>query len=225
MTTSGVTAWSLTALDIAKAAMGELGVIEPGVEPDAEEFEDIMLRMNGMFKSWQLKGVSLMREASATIATTAATASVTLGAGIRSISSARLVVSATNERRLWPLGRTEYLNLPNKATAGQPTSYYLDRQRDAAVLYLWPVSATIASIKLDYDRIVETVTANTQTLDIREELHETVYANLAVRSAGIFGQTPGPELVQRAAMLEMAMYDAERPDAYRFETDYDYSYA
>src|SRR5688500_17897999 len=101
MTTSGVTAWSLSALDIVRTAMQELGTIEAGVEPDAEEFDDCILRLNGMLKSWEVRGVTLMREASVTIATTAATASVTLAAGIRSISSARLVVSATNERRLW----------------------------------------------------------------------------------------------------------------------------
>lgn len=220
MSTSGVTAWSLTASDIVKAALGEIATIDPGTDPTSDEQTDCILRLNGMLKSWSLKGVSLYRETSSTIATTAATAAVTLGAGIRNISSARLVVSATNERQLWPWTRAEYMAIPNKAAVGQPTVYYLDRQRDAAVIYFWPVSATIASIKLDYDRIPETVTAPTQTLDIREELQETVYANLAVRVAGIFGQTPGPELVARAQSLEMQMFDAERPDAYRFEYDH-----
>lgn len=227
MTTSGTPAWSLTALDIVRTAMGEIAAIEPGVEPDAEEFEDCLLRLNGMLKSWQVQGVTLMREASATLTTTAATALVDLGDvdDIRAISSARLVVSATNERMLWPIGRRDYLALPNKAAAGSPTLYYFQRERDELKLYLWPVSATAVDIIIDYDRMVETVTTNGQTLDIREELQETVYANLAVRIAGIFGQVPGPELVARAQRLEMQMYDAERPDSYRFETDYDYSYA
>lgn len=225
MTTSGVTAWEMTANDLIAKAMGELAIIDPGESPDAEEATDCLSSLNGMLKSWALKGVSLFREASSTIATTAATASVTLGAGIRTISSARLVVSATNERMLWPMNRRDYLSLPNKAAVGQPTMYYLDRQRDAAILYLWPVSATIASIKLDYDRFPETVTALTQTLDIREELHETVWSNLALRIAGMFGVPIPPELAIRAPMLETQMFDAERPDTYRFETDFDYDYA
>ena len=219
MTTSGVTAWALTAADIVKAAMGEIATIDPGTDPTSDELESCLLRLNGMLKSWSLKGVSLYRETSATISTTAAQAYVTLSAGIRAISSARLVVSATNERQLWPWTRAEYMSLPNKAAVGSPTIYFLDRQRDAAVIYFWPVSATIASIKLDYDRIPETVVDSDETLDIREELQETVYANLAVRIAGIFGQTPGPELASRAQMLEQQMFDAERPDAYRFEYD------
>lgn len=219
MTTSGITAWALTAADFVKAAMGELATIEPGTDPSTPEQEDCILRLNGMLKSWALKGVSLYREASLAIPTVAATAAVTLPAGVRSVSSARLIVSATYERRLWPMNRSDYLSLPNKAAVGQPTTYYLDRQRDAAILYLWPVSATIASLTLDYDRMPETTTAPTQTVDIREELNETVYANLAVRIAGIFGQQAPPELVARAQLLEMQMFDAERPDSYTFEPE------
>lgn len=223
MTTSGVTAWSLTGNDIVKAALGELATLEIGTDPDAAESAACLLRLNGMLKSWQLRGVTLFREASLDITTTAATASKALPAGVRSISSARLILSATQERMLWPLSRSHYLSLPNKTTAGAPTSYYLDRARDAAVLYLWPVSATVVTIRLDYDRIAETIINGAETLDIREELQETVYANLAVRCAGVFGQQAPAELVQRAAMLETAMFDAERPDSYTFEAEHDYA--
>lgn len=222
MTTSGVTTWSMTANDIVKAAMGS--ILDPGADPEASELTACILRLNGLLKSWAMRGVSLYRESSATIATTAATAAVTLAVGIRAISSARLVVSATQERALFPMGRSEYNLLPNKAAAGSPTMYYLDRQRDAGILYLWPVSATIASIKLDYDRLPDTVTAGTETVDIRQELYETVWLNLAMSIGGpVFGVSPPPEVIARAQMLENQMFDAERPDFYRFETEYDYA--
>lgn len=220
MPTSGTTTWSMTAADFVRAAMGELAAIEPGTQPDADEQTDCILRLNGMLKSWAVRGVSLFRETSSTITTAPATASVTLNVAIRTINTARLVVSATNERMLWPMNRADYLSLPNKAAAGSPTTYYLDRQRDAAVIYFWPVSAAAVSIKLDYDRLPDTVTAGTETLDIRQEYHEAVYTNLAVRIAGIFGEQAGPELVARAASLEQQMFDAERPDFYEFEYGY-----
>lgn len=225
MSTSGVTDWSLTALDVVKAAMQELASIEPGQDPDPEEFEDCILRLNGLLKSWQLRGASLSHQATGTVTTAANEPSGTLDSDIRSISSARLVVSATQERPLYPLNRTEYQSLPNKAQSGTPSQFYLSRQRDDVVMYIWPVPTADATILIDYDRIIETVTANTETLDIRSELLETVYANLAVRISGLFGEAPSPELVARAARLEQQMFDAERPDSYRFETDYDYSYA
>lgn len=220
MSTSGVTAWPLTARDLVKAAMGELGTIQPGTDPDADEEADCILRLNGMLKSWGLRGVALSREASGTVTVPGGSASGSLPAGIRTISSARLIVSATNERQLWPMSRADYLSLPNKATAGTPTMYYLSRGRDAVELFLWPVSASDITIAIDYDRVPETVTDASETVDIREELQECVYANLAVRIAGIFGQQAPPELMQRAASLEMQMLDAERPDSYTFETSY-----
>lgn len=225
MTVSGVTAWSLTANDIVKAALGELAILSIGTDPDAEESAACLLRLNGMLKSWQQRGVTLFREASVDVTTTPATAAVTLAAGVRTIASARLIYSATRERPLYPWSRSQYLSLPNKTTAGAPTVYYLDRQRDAAILNLWPVSATAVTIRLDYDRIVNTVTNGAETLDIREELQETVYANLAVRIIGVFRDgVPVPdELQRRAAMLETLMLDAERPDSYTFETEYDYA--
>ena len=222
MSTSGVTAWEVTALEIVKKAMGPL--LAPGSEPDSDELTDCLGHLNGMLKSWATRGVSLFREAQTTVTTTPATASVTLNAAVRTILSARVVVSSTNERRLWPVDRTTYLNLPNKTAAGSPTMYYLDRQRDAAVLYLWPVSATAVDIKLDYDRLPETITAGTETIDIRQELHEAVWTNLAVIiRPEVFGEAVPPTTIMRAQMLEQQMFDAERPDSYRFETDFDYA--
>lgn len=225
MTTSGVTDWELTALDIVTKAMGELSILDPSADPEGDEAAQCMDRLNGLLKSWAMQGVSLYRETTDTITTTPATASVTLADDVRSISTVRLVVSATNERRIWPVGRTEYFSIPNKTAAGSPTMFYLDRQRGAAVLYLWPVSATAVDLVIDYDRLPETVTELTETLDIRQELHEAVWTNLALRISGLFGVAIPPELAMRAARLEMQMFDAERPDSYRFETDYDYSYA
>jgi hypothetical protein len=222
MTTSGVTAWSLTGNDVVKAALNELGVLSLGTDPDAEESDACLLRLNAMLKSWALRGVSLFREETGTIAIPGGSASGTLDAGIRNISSARLVVSATQHRPLFPMTRTAYLNMPNKATVGNPTSYYLSRGAAANELFVWPVSATDITLAIDYDRVPETITAGTETLDIREELQETVYANLAIRCAGVFGAQISPELAARAQMLETLMLDAERPDFYSFESEYDY---
>lgn len=219
MTTSGTTDWELTARDIVKLALEEGAILDPGTDPDDDEFTACYTRLNGMLKSWQMRGVSLSHQATDTVTTVAATASKALDSDVRSISSARLRISATNERPLWPIDRTQYLSLPNKAAAGKPTMYYFSRQRDSVALYLWPVSASIETILIDCDRIVETVTNGSETLDIRQELMETVWSSLAVRIAAIFDVTPKPELVTRAAVLEQMMFDAERPDSYLFEYD------
>lgn len=224
MTTSGTTAWTVTANDVVRKALKDAAVIASGEEPSADEYEDCLFALNGMLNSWAMQGVSLFREASVSVPTVAATAALTLPDDVRNVSSARLSYSATRERPLYPMSRTDYNSLPNKASVGAPTMYYVDRQRDDTVMYLWPVSATPVTILLDYDRRPETVTNGAETLDIRQELLETVWANLAVRIFGLFVTTRDPpaELVTRAQRLEMQMLDAERPDSYRFETAYDY---
>lgn len=220
MATSGVTAWPLTARDIVKQALQELSIYAPGEDPEASEMADAIVRLNAMLKTWQTQG-NLFRETTADITTTAATASVTLAAGIRNVNSARYVQSATVDRLLFPLTRTDYLSIPNKTTAGPPSSYYVSRQRDAAVLYLWPVSATVATLRVDYSRIIETVTDPSETVDIPEEWQGAVISGLASEIAAMFGSTRiDPQTVARvdakAARLYAQMLDADRPDSYRF---------
>jgi len=222
MTTSGTTAWTVTAGDIIKTAMGP--ILDPGADPEAGEMEDCLVHLNGLLKSWQGRGVGLSHQATGTITTAPGDASGTIDGAIRSISSAWLVVSATQDRPLFPIDRTQYLRLPNKVQVGSPTMFYFSRQRDAPELHLWPVSATAATIRIDYDRIVETVTALTETIDIRAELFEAVWTNLATMIApAVFGVPCPPKIEARAQILEAQMLDAERPDVYRFETDYDYA--
>lgn len=51
------------------------------------------------------------------------------------------------------IARDEYLNLPNKQNQGDPVQFYIDRQRDAPVLYIWPLSNTSTSNILVYNRM------------------------------------------------------------------------
>lgn len=219
MTTSGVTTWSLTARDIVRAAMQELAVLAGGEEPSASELSDATLRLNGMLKSWAVKGGNLFRETQATVTIPANTASVALPAGIRSVSSARVVVSATQERPLGVFNRSQYLILPNKAAVGQPSIFYVADGGDIATLHIWPVPTATTTVILDHARVAETVTDASQTLDIPSEWQEAAYTNLAIRIAPMFGATPSQELYTRAQMLEAQLLDSDRPDSYYFEAE------
>jgi hypothetical protein len=223
MSTSGVTAWSLTARDIVTQAMIELGALASGQEPEAAELNDCLVRLNGMLKSWQGKA-NLFREATGEVEIPAGSASGVLPAGIRDISSVRQVMSATYERQLAPWQRSQYLSLPNKAASGNPTAYYLSRQAGGSVMHVWPVPANDITLKIDYSRVAETVTDASQTLDIMEEWQEAVYLGLAARIAGMFGTIRiDPNTVmdvkQRAEQLYQQLLDSDRPDSYFFEAD------
>lgn len=213
MATSGTTDFVLTVRDICHDALQENAIIPLGEEMEAEELSSVIRRLNGMLKSWQMKGLSWKHETiSATV--TADTATVTLPGYVRGVNGCRFLDSPNNEREMVRWERDEYYRLPNKAASGKSTAYYLNRAEDGLVLYVWPVPLSDSTLKVDIDRKVDTVTSANETLDVPEELMETVYANLALRCCGLFGIEPKPELAMRALALETEMLDNYRPASY-----------
>lgn len=218
MTTSGVIEWSLTANDIVKAAMQELALIAPGEEPEASESRDAIVRLNGLLKSWAIKGGNLFRETSGSVNVLANTSSGVLPPGVRSVASARVQVSPTYERPMQVFNRAQFMVLPNKAAKGQPNIFYVADAGDAVTFTVWPTPTTNTTILIDYTRAGETITDGTETLDIPQEWQEAVYVGLAIRIAPMFQAAVTPELYQRAAVLETQLLDADRPDSYFFES-------
>lgn len=216
MPTSGTTEFSMTARKIVTAALDENSILPLGEVPTADELDKCILRLNAMLKSWQTQGM-LWKQETITQATVAATATVALPAYVRGVNGVRYVESATYERQMQRFERDEYFRLPNKASAGRSTAYYVERDAAGLALYLWPVPAAIASLKIDIDRAMDTVTDGSETLDIPEELQETVYACLAVRCTGVFSVPVKEELAVRAARLEREMLDSYRPASYFLE--------
>lgn len=223
MPTSGITNWSLTVLQICTNAAEELGVLGQGRSLTNYELARCIDRLNGMIKSWSVKS-NLFRETTGTITIPAGTAAGTLPQGIRDVSGARVVVSATNERPLSPWNRAQYYAFPNRSASGSPSVYYFEKGVPLNTLYVWPVPTVDTDVKIDYSRTAETVTAGTETLDFPQEWQEALFTNLAVRIGPIFGAprvdpiTFG-EVKERASALYQQMLDADRPDSYYFETD------
>jgi hypothetical protein len=218
MATSGTTSFAMTARDIVTAALDESAILPLGELPTPDELGKCIIRLNAMLKSWQMQGCTWKQE-TISVATVAATASITLPAYVRGVNGVRFVESGTFERQMQRFERDEYFRLPNKASAGKSTAYYVERSTSGLRLYVWPVPAAVSSLKVDIDRAMDAVTDEDQTVDIPEELQETVYANLAVRCHGLFQQdrAVSQELAFRAARLEREMLDSYRPASYYLE--------
>lgn len=216
MTTSGITDWSLTARDLCTAALQEGGIIGLGRSMTSAELDACLLRLNGMLKSWLPSG---HLEATATVTVPAGSASGTLDTGMGEILSVRLLTGTNTYRPLFEMDRAHYYELPRPAQAGTPLGYYVSGQLAGDTMYLWPVPTVDTTLAVDYVRLPETVTDAGQTVDVPERYQEAIYANLALRCAGMFGVEPGPELIARAQRLEREMLDAERPRSYFFERD------
>lgn len=215
MTTSGVTAWSLTARDLVTAALEDNAIIALGRTPRDAEMTACIRRLNGMLKSWQVKGAGLWRETAIAATILAGEATVELPEGVADVVGVRIVETSTYQRPLAVWERDDYMILPNKTSLGQPTAAYAERGLASTVLYLFPVPLVDTDLLVDALRGVETVTSPNETVDFPEIYQEAIYANLAVRCAGLFGMQAPAELIARAGMLEQAMLDSERPSSYR----------
>lgn len=216
MATSGTTSDIRTVRDIINSALkDELAVIGDGESAGAGELASAMSKLSSMLKSWQLKGV-LWKQETVTQAGTANTATMALESFVRGVDGCRFVDSVINERQMARFERDEFYRIPNRTASGTPTVYYVNRAEDGLVLSVWPVPTADFSLSLDIDRKMDTVTDANETLDVPEELHETVITNLAVRMLGRYRIQPGEvsELVQRASMLETEMMDNYRPASY-----------
>lgn len=87
-----------------------------------------------------------------------------------------------SEIMMGALNRDDYLNLPNKNFAGDPLSYWWNRQRDAPQVVLWPVpNQNFMAVVFNARRELMDVGKLTDTLDFPKRWVEAVVSNLAAR--------------------------------------------
>ena len=156
MATSGTKTFSLSIGDAIEEAF-ELAGIELRTGYDAETARR---SLNIMFADWSNRGVNLWTIEQVTTNITAGTASYTFNSYDLDILTAviRQTDSSNNQTDLQieRIGRSEYLNIPNKESKGRPTQYFVDRQI-SPVVKLWPTPDDAATYKL--------VTYNVQRID------------------------------------------------------------
>lgn len=104
------------------------------------------------------------------------------------------------------ISRSEYLEIPNKATEGRPDRWYLDRQQAAAVLYLWPTpeNSTDAIVFNQIRRFQDIAKPNAAAADENPDVHalwyEALCAELAERVALKFAPARYKTLREAARM-------------------------
>lgn len=97
-----------------------------------------------------------------------------------------VVANSPSEIPMARINRDDYVNLPNKTFQGRPVQYWLDLQRDAPVIRLWPAvedTYTFAQLVMTRKRYLMDVGTLTQTLDIPQRWYEAIVAELARRVA------------------------------------------
>jgi len=146
MATSGTKTFSLSIADAIEEAF-ELAGIELRTGYDAETARR---SLNIMFADWSNRGVNLWTIEQVTTNLTAGTSSYTFNSYDIDILSA--VIRKTDsgndtDLQIERIGRSEYLNIPDKDAKGRPTQYFVDRQI-SPVVKLWPTPDTASTYKL-----------------------------------------------------------------------------
>ncbi len=198
---------TMTVRDIVDEALLDLEVGSIGVASGADVADHAVRALNRVMKSWQLDDASpsFLKASQTLTLTTAASYSLNPERPIR-ILSARFKRNGI-ETPMIRLTRDEYDNLPVKTTAGTPTQYYFDRQREDALFYVWPVlaSASGETVEITYEREFEDVSIN-DTIDLPGEWWDVAVLQVASRLVHAHGSESAKQTVPMRA--EMALNKA-----------------
>lgn len=178
------TTLTYTVLDAVTEALREAGITPWGETPSADAADEARRSLRRMLKSWQARESFdwLSTNLSHTLTTAAGqTLSPVRPVRIHGVS----YKSSGNEMPMQVMTQAEYDDLPNKASTGIPTSYFYDRQREAAVLYVWPVLAAASgqTLEITYEREMPDCDDLSETLDVPAEAWDAVVYGLAARLA------------------------------------------
>lgn len=114
-----------------------------------------------------------------------------------------------------PLSRTQYSQLSNRSTPGQPLQAFLDRQRDEPIMYVWPPPARAYRynhvVAYQQRKIADVLTLR-ETLDVPSRWYGTVVKQLAVRICERFEEAKKDRLEDLRGQLAGVMMPAVSED-------------
>jgi len=179
MATSGTKTFALSIADTIEEAF-ELAGLELRTGYDAETARR---SLNIMFADWANRGVNLWTIEQTSTSLTSGTSSYTLNQYDIDVVSAiirQVVGTTTTDLQLTRIGRSEYLNIPNKSATGRPTQLFLDRQT-TPVIKLWPTPDSAATYTLIANTIqrIDDVTASNQDPEVPSRFIPCMVSGLA----------------------------------------------
>ena len=178
MATSGTKTFSLNIADTIEEAY-ELAGLELRTGYDAKAARR---SLNIMFADWSNRGVNLWTIEEVTQNLTKGTSSYNLNSFDVDIVSAvirRTVSGQQTDIDIDRIGRSEYLNIPNKETQGRPSQFFVDRQI-TPVVKLWPTPENSTDQFISY-RIqrIDDVTASNEDPEVPSRFIPCMVSGLA----------------------------------------------
>jgi hypothetical protein len=186
MSTSGTYTWSPTVAEIIDEAF-ERARIDPATITVAQQLS-ARRSLNAILTDWANRDIHQWVIEQRTLALVAGTPSYTLPAEIIDVLDAVLRRSG-KDTPMMPMGREEYLAIPDKTLRGRPDRYFTDRQAAAVVMKLWlvPENSTDTIIYNDFRRFQDIKADMTQNPDVVGRYIEALFAELAAKIAEKWG--------------------------------------
>ena len=204
MATSGTTAFDMDFTEIAEEAWERAGrEMRSGYD-----LRTARRSMNLLTIEWQNRGINLWTIEEGTVTLTKSSAQYTLPADTVDLIEQVVRTNAGNtttqsDITLNRIGVSTFASIPNKLTEGRPIQMWIDRQRDAPVLNLWPVPDKNDTYTVVYWRIrrIQDAGSGVQTADMNFRFLPCLVAGLAYNIA-----LKVPEFMDRVPMLKQ-VYD------------------
>ena len=160
--------------------------------------------MNLLTIEWQNRGLNLWTIEEGSVNLTEGTYQYTLDADTIDLIEHVIRTNAGNtstqsDLTINRIGVGNYASIPNKLTRGRPIQMWIDRQRDAPVLNLWPVPDKSNTYILQYWRIrrIQDAGSGIETADMNYRFLPCLVAGLAYNIA-----LKVPDLAPRIPMLK-----------------------
>ena len=206
MTTSGTTAFDMDFTEIAEEAWERAGrEMRAGYD-----LRTARRSMNLMTIEWQNRGINLWTIEEGTVTLTKGTSQYTLPADTIDLIEQVIRTNCGNtstqsDLTLNRIGVSTFASIPNKLTDGRPIQMWIDRQRDAPVINLWPVPDKNDTYVIRYWRIrrIQDAGSGVQTADMNYRFLPCLVAGLAYNIA-----LKVPELMDRVPMLKTVYEEA-----------------
>lgn len=166
--------------DLVQDAFRKCGILAKDEQLEAEDLRAGVRSFNSMVRGWQSKGIDVFGTASMSVTMTTAISYALSPMPVR-VHSVRFKRNGS-ELQMSRMTRDEYDSLPVKTSTGTPTSWYLDRQANAATLYVWQGLAAAAgeTLELTYERAFAEVGA-TDLMPLPPEWEDAALYGLADR--------------------------------------------
>jgi len=181
MATSGTKTFALDIADTIEEAY-ELAGLEQRTGYDAKTARR---SLNIMFADWANRGVNLWTIEPVTLDMVVGTNSYNLNSYDIDIISAVLrttTAGVSTDVELTRIGRTEYLNIPNKDNSGRPVQFFLDRQT-TPVLKVWPTPDITSQVVTYNIQRIDDVSTSTENPDVLSRFIPCMVSGLAYNIA------------------------------------------